>query len=257
MRSCRIRHERIDYPGGHGQTFPASRRGRAAQACGRPPTGRVAGVADDDWRVTVTLADEADVRQAVQSVREHEVEEDVRRRLGDRIAVSADGPSIFLYAGTEEAAREADRLVRDVLAQRQLTGSFALDRWHPVEEKWEDATVPLPQSSEERQAERERRIADETQESLATGDAEWQVIVELPSRHAAVKLAERLDAEGRSVIRRWNFLFVGANNEDEAADLATVIRQEAPASASVQTSAVLFAEAELAQAELSDSDENS
>ena len=32
---------------------------------------------------------------------EHEVEDDVRRRLGSRVAVSADGPRIFLYAGSE------------------------------------------------------------------------------------------------------------------------------------------------------------
>lgn len=211
-------------------------------------------MADDDWRVTVTLADEADVKQAVQSVREHEVEADIRRRLGDRIAVSADGPSIFIYAGTEEAAREADRVVREVLAQRQLTASFALDHWHPVEQEWEDASVPLPQTAEQRQAEHDRRIADETRESLATGDAEWEVIVELPSRHEAVKLAKQLEAEGRSVVRRWNFVFVGANNEDEAGDLARVIGQEAPAGASVRTSAVLVAEAELAQAEITDAD---
>ena len=49
----------------------------------------------DDWRVTVTFRDEADVQQAVQSVREHEVEDDVRSRLGHRVAMSADGPTVF------------------------------------------------------------------------------------------------------------------------------------------------------------------
>ena len=39
----------------------------------------------DDWRVTVTFRDEADVQQAVRSVREHEVEDDVRSQLGHRI----------------------------------------------------------------------------------------------------------------------------------------------------------------------------
>jgi hypothetical protein len=213
-------------------------------------------VADDDWRVTVTLQDEADVGQAVQSVREHEVAEDVRRRLGRRVAVSADGPQVFLYAGTEDAAREADRVMRELLARRQIPATFALDRWHPIEQDWEKASVPLPQTDEQRQAEHERRVADETQESLATGEAEWEVIVELPSRHEAAKLAERLAAEGRSVVRRWRFLFVGANNEDEATDLAHVVLHEAPGKASVQTSAVLSVQAELTQAELAQSDEN-
>lgn len=198
-------------------------------------------MADEDWRVTVTLHDENNVQQAVQSVREHEVEQDVRSRLGDRVAVSADGPSIFLYAATENAAREADRVVRDVLAKRELTADFALDRWHPIEQEWEDVSTPMPETESQRQAEHQRRIEDETQDSLATGEAEWEVRIELPSRHEAVQLAERLRAEGRSVTRRWRYLVVGANNEDQAADFAKAIEQEVPAKASVHTGASPFA----------------
>jgi len=212
-------------------------------------------VADDDWRVTVTLPDEAEVKQALRSV--HEAAEDLSRRLGHRIAVSEDGGTIFLYAGTEDAARAADRAVRDVLAERQPAAGFALDRWHPVEQEWEDASVPLPQTAEEQQAEHERRIADETRDSQATGEAEWEVIVDMPSRHEAAQLAGRLEAEGRSVSRRWRFVFVGASNEDEAGELAGVIAQQVPPNASVTTNAVLPVEAELAQAELAQSDENS
>jgi len=191
-------------------------------------------VADDDWRVTVTLHDEAHVGRALQSLREHEVEDDVRRRLGHRVAVSADGPRVFLYAGTEDAAREADRVVREVLAQRGLGADFALDRWHPAEEEWQAAEVPLPQSDEQRAAEHQRLEAEETQESLATGRAQFEVRVELPSHRAAVALADRLQAEGRPVIRRWKFLVLGANDSDDARDLAQVIKQEAPAGATVQ-----------------------
>jgi len=191
-------------------------------------------VADDDWRVTVTLHDEAHVGRALQSLREHEVEDDTRHRLGHRVAVSADGPRVFLYAGTEDAAREADRVVRQVLAGRGLGADFALDRWHPAEEEWQDADVPLPQSDEQRAAEHRRLEAAETQESLATGHAQFEVRVELPSHGAAVTLADRLQAEGRPVIRRWKFLVLGANDSDDARDLAEVIKQEAPADATVQ-----------------------
>ncbi len=192
-------------------------------------------MADDDWRVTVTLHDEAHVGRAMQSLREHEVEDDVRRRLGHRVAVSADGPRVLLYAGTEDAAREAGQVVRQVMAQRGLGADFALDRWHPVEEEWQDADVPMPQTDEQRQAEHQRLEADETRESLATGHTRWEVRVELPSHHDAVALADRLQAEGRPVIRRWKFLVLGANDEDDARDLARVIKQEAPTAASVQT----------------------
>jgi hypothetical protein len=198
-------------------------------------------VADDDWRVTVTLHDEANAQRAVESVREHEVEDDVRRRIGHRIAVSADGPKVFLYAGTEDAARAADRVVREVLAKRQLSAEFALDRWHPLEQEWEDADAPMPQTAEQQQAEHQRLLDDETQESLETGEAGWEVRVEMPSHHEAVELAERLQAEGRRVIRRWKYLLLGANNEDDASDLAKAIEQKAPADASVHAEPVPFA----------------
>jgi hypothetical protein len=198
-------------------------------------------VADDDWRVTVTLHDEAHVGRALQSLREHEVEDDVRLRLGNRVAVSADSPHVFLYAVTEDAAREADRVVREALSRRQLTAEFQLDRWHPIEQEWEKASNPLPQTAEQREAESERRVDDETQESLAAGQAGWEVLIEAHSHHEAVELAKRLEAEGHPVIRRWKYLVLGADNEDEARDLAQAVQQEAPASASVHAGPVPFA----------------
>jgi hypothetical protein len=202
----------------------------------------IVGAVADDWRVTVTFRDEADVQQAVQSVREHEVEDDVRSRLGHRVAMSVDGPVVFLYAGTEDTAREADRVVREVLAQHQLSAEFTLDRWHPLEGDWEEAGVPMPDTAEQRAAEHRHLIDAETQESLAAGQAGWEVRVELPSHHQAVELAERLQAEGRPVIRRWKYLMLGANNEDDASALAEAIGQEAPARASVYIQAVPFVE---------------
>ncbi len=68
---------------------------------------------------------------------------------------------------------------------------------------------------------------------MAAGHAQWEVRVDLPSHHDAVQLAERLRAEGRPVIRRWKFLVLGANDSDDADELARAIRQEAP-EASVQ-----------------------
>jgi hypothetical protein len=190
-------------------------------------------VADDDWRVTVTLHDEAHVGRVLESVREHEVEDDVRRQLGRRVAVSAEGSSIFLYAGTENAAREADRLVRQLTAQHGVTADFAIDRWHPLEEEWENADVPMPETADQRAAEHQRLEQDETKQSLATGYAQWEVRVELPSRHAAVELAERLRAEGRPVARRWTLVVLGANDSDDASALASQVKQEAPADAEV------------------------
>lgn len=197
-------------------------------------------MADEDWRVTVTLPGHDDVKHVIRSVREQEVKDDVLRRLGQRVAVSSEGPHIFLYTGTGEAAREAEQVVREVLAGQKLTATFALDRWHPIEEHWENPAARLPQTPEQREAERERRVEDDTRESLATGRAEWEVLIEAPSHHEAVELARRLQDEGRPVIRRWRYLFLGANNEDEAGELAQAIQREVPADVSVRREPLAF-----------------
>lgn len=91
----------------------------------------------------------------------------------------------------------------------------------------------MPRTEAEHEAEHQRLLADETAESLATGVAQWQARAELPSHHEAVALAARLGSEGWTVVRRWKFLVVGANNEDQAQELANQIRREAPPDATV------------------------
>jgi hypothetical protein len=188
----------------------------------------------------VTLPDERAVQRALQAVREHQVEDDVRHRLGNRVAVSADGNHIFLYAATENAAREADRVTRDALAKRELTAEFALDRWHPIEQEWEDAGAPMPETAEQRGAEHERLVADENEETREEGQASWEVRAELHSRHEAFELAERLRADGYPVARRWKYVVVGARNEDDAKEITAAVQAEAPVDASVHPAPVPF-----------------
>lgn len=181
----------------------------------------------DDWRVTISVS-HAQAGQAQQPPSLRQVEEDIRRRVGRDIAVSAGDAEIFLYAGTETAARDAERIARDVLAGHGMAAESALHRWHPIEEQWETPDVPMPQTKAEREAEHQRLVDAEAAESLATGVAQWDVRAELGSHHQAVALARKLESEGRAVVRRWKFLVVGVNDEDEARELAAQIRQEAP-----------------------------
>jgi hypothetical protein len=186
-------------------------------------------VADsDDWRVTVSVSEPGrppyPLRQA---------EEDIRRQVGRGTAVGAGDAQIFMYAGTETAARDAERIAREVLAGHGIEAESVVHRWHPIEERWETPDVPMPQTSAEREAEHQRLVDAETAESLATGAAQWEVRVELGSHHQAVTLARKLEGEGRAVVRRWKFLLVGAVNEDGARELAGQIRQEAPPGAAV------------------------
>ena len=181
-----------------------------------------------DWRVTISLRDQAHVEQARRSFAEKELEEDVRRRLGRGIVVGAGDSQIFLYAGTELAASEAQQTARDVLGQLGIEAEFAVDRWHPIEEEWQSPDVAMPRTDAERQAEHQRLEDAETAESLAAGTPHWQARAELGSHREAVALAGKLQGEGYAVVRRWRFLIVWANNEDDAGALAEHIRQEAP-----------------------------
>ena len=182
----------------------------------------------DDWRVTVSVSGPG---QPPFSLRQ--AEEDIRGQVGRGVAVGAGDAQIFMYAGTETAARDAERIARDVLAGHGIAAESAVHRWHPIEERWETPDVPMPQTEAERQAEHQRLVDAEAAESLATGVAQWQVRAELGSHRQAVALARQLESEGRAVVRRWKFLIVGANDEDEARELAKQIRQEAPPDAAV------------------------
>lgn len=60
--------------------------------------------------MTVAFSGAAQVEEVVQSVREHKSEDDVRSQLGHRVAVSADGPDVFLSAATEGRTRRRTAL---------------------------------------------------------------------------------------------------------------------------------------------------
>jgi hypothetical protein len=193
----------------------------------------------NDWRVSVRLHAGQPVGNAVKHVSSHQVEEEVHARLGGRVVVGTDGGNeLFLYTHTKDAAATAQQSVRDLLASHGMSADFRVERWHPVAEEWEAADVPLPDTPAQVQAEQKELDAEETSESEASGVALFEVRVQLPSHRESVALAARLANEGYSVVRRWRFLVVGANNEDQVAQFAAAIRQEAPAGAVITTEEV-------------------
>lgn len=188
----------------------------------------------DDWRVTIDFDDEGDGTQLAEWLGALELEAEERDRLGERVIVSRDGPRVHLYADGEEPARAAYETVRARIEAEGLAAVTAFERWHPVEQAWKDASLPLPHTEEEVRAERERFQEREAAESLAKGRAEWEVRVELPSHDDTVVLAERLETEGIPVVRRHTFLLVGAANEDDAHGLAERLEREAPEGARIE-----------------------
>jgi hypothetical protein len=187
----------------------------------------------EDWRVTVEVENGSGQGLGAK-LDEHEIEDETRERLGDAIAVSADGPRLFLYADTREAAEQARDLVRSILdKEQQLSATFALDRWHPLADEWRPGDEPLPDTEAEREAELDEAEAQDAADSAASGYAEWEVRIDLPGHSDAVDLAERLEGEGFPVTRRWKHLIVGAADEEDANELAERLRTEAPAAATL------------------------
>jgi hypothetical protein len=189
----------------------------------------------DDWRLMVVPDEDADPPSVLGWVLEHELEEEARERLGRRLAVevSAGDAAIFFYGDSEEPVREAERIVRSALSEQGVDAQIEVARWHPVEERWKDASVPLPATEAERRAEAERLEAEEAAESREEGPL-WEVRLELPGHRETAELADRLESEGIPVLRRWKFLLVGADTERQANELATRLRGEVPPGAVVR-----------------------
>jgi hypothetical protein len=180
----------------------------------------------EDWRVTITVDDEGAARRVLAELHAREVRQELRDELGGRVAVSSDGPDLFLYADTRRAAEAGERALREVLEEQQLSGAPHLDRWHPIAEEWQDASVPLPTSEAEREQERDRLDELDDERSRATGVAQWEVRVELTSQALAEALADRLESDGYSVVRRSTFVLVGANDQEEAEELAARLKND-------------------------------
>ncbi len=202
-------------------------------------TGGGAETDANDWRVTVSLHDEDQADQAVRHLSAQTVKTELQRQLGGRVVVGTDGgDKLFLYARSQGSARTARDSVAGLLASHGMQAEYGLDRWHPIAEDWEPADVALPLSPAEVEAERRRLDAEETSESFASGVALFEVRVQLASHREAVKLADRLRAAGYTVVRRWRFLVVGADNADQADEFAAAIRQQVPVGAVVSTEEV-------------------
>ena len=188
----------------------------------------------DDWRVTIDFDDEGDGTQFTEWLAAVQLEADERHQIGDRVVVSRDGPRVFLYADSDEQARALYQTATARIESDGRSAVTALERWHPVEQAWKDASVPLPETEAEVSAEHESLQEREAAESIEKGRAEWEVRIELPTHEETVALAEQLEAEGVPVVRRHTFLLAGALNEDDARALAARLEGEVPKGARIE-----------------------
>jgi hypothetical protein len=190
-------------------------------------------VAAEDFRVEVELDDDEYGFSLWERFRALHLDYEVQHRLGDRVVVTRDGSQLFLYAPSVRLAREARKVVQQMVDEEAITAEIKITRWHPVEEEWLDASVPLPTTATAEEAEYQDRVESELEEVEEEGQFDWLVAAHVPSHHDAPALAERLEQEGLSVAHRWRYVVVGALTEEDADALADRLRRESPAGTEV------------------------
>jgi hypothetical protein len=188
---------------------------------------------NDDWRIQVDLSDDAHARALVDRLDAPDLQHDLSDTFHDRVIVSRDDERVFLYAGSREQAERARELVLSLAKQHGWGVDVDFERWHPIAEDWEDPDRPLPATEGDEEAEHEALMAAERKQTEEQGCPEFEVRVDLPSRHDALDFAKRLRSENLPTVHRWRFLLVGATDEDSAKALAERIRSEAPSGSRV------------------------
>jgi hypothetical protein len=169
----------------------------------------------DNWRIRVELPEEGHMSSLLDRLG-LDLGSDEAKRLakeleGHRLAVSRDDDVVFVYAESQAQAEQARRVVDAELADDGIDVRAQVERWLPEDERWSGEP---PQETWE-------------QEELRRGYAPWEVRVELDSHEEADELADSLEQEGFDVVRRWRYLIVGTETEEQARELARRVHGEA------------------------------
>jgi outer membrane murein-binding lipoprotein Lpp len=174
----------------------------------------------DDWRIRIELPDEhaGGLLDRLGLELSGEAAELAAELEQKRLAVSRDDEQVFVYAASQPEAARASGLIDAVLREHGLEAKRSrIEHWLEDEERW-DSDPP-----------------DETweEDALERGYAPWEVRVELPSHREAAELADRLEAEGYPVERRWRYLIAGASSREDAEQLAERVHGEVEAGGGV------------------------
>jgi len=169
-------------------------------------------MASDDWRIRITVADQADgLLDRLGDALGGEAAELAQELEKRRLAVSRDDDELFVYAASRTEAERASEIIASVLKEDGIEAKASkIEHWLEAEERWDDE--PKGETWEE--------------EELDRGYAPWEVRVTLPSHNAARELADTLEQEGYSVERRWRYLIAGTDSKEQADALAQRVHGE-------------------------------
>jgi hypothetical protein len=165
-------------------------------------------MANDDWRIRVHVPERGHAHGLLDRLRSelHGETRDLARELEQRrLVVSYDEDDVFVYAGSRSDADAARTVVESLVREHELEAEVGpVEQWLRDDERWDHE---LPDEG-----------VDE--DLLERGFAPWQVRIECATHEEAVELADRLEAEGWGVTRRWKYVVAGVESEEEARELA-------------------------------------
>src|SRR6266508_5435592 len=98
-------------------------------------------MAHDDWRIRIELPDEEGARGLLErlGLARSDAQELAEELRAQRLAVSQDGDTVFVYAASGMQAEQASRIVDAELRDEGLTPlRFVTERWLREEDRWDD-----------------------------------------------------------------------------------------------------------------------
>ena len=167
-------------------------------------------MADDDWRLRIELGGHGaggllgrlSGGPSTRLARELEAE---------RLAVSHDEDTVFVYAGSQAQLDLARPTIDAELGELGIEPrEIVSEHWLDDEDRWD---------SEPPNGTVEEATAD-------AGFAPWEVRIPCRSHREARELADRLETEGYGVVRRWSFVIAGVATREEAEALAASLHGE-------------------------------
>ncbi len=170
-------------------------------------------MAHDDWRLRIELGEgETGGLLGSLGVLSLEARELVSHLKSERLAVTRDGNTIFVYAGTAEELDSAEKAIGVELGALAVAPvEIVREHWLGVEERWDDdPSEPTVDA-----------------ETLSRGFAPWEVRIPCGNHGEAHALADQLERAGYGVVRRWRYVIAGVASRDEAESVAARFHGEA------------------------------
>ena len=84
---------------------------------------------DEEFRVEVELTHDDHGLSLWERLRTLDLDGDARKRLGSRVTITRDGNRMLLYTHTLSDAQEAERTVKALVAEDNVSAEYSITRW--------------------------------------------------------------------------------------------------------------------------------